>query len=93
MNDDERELWEERAAIAEYDGGLSRAAAEAQAAAYLERYRHECEVRWCCANASRVREYVEDVRAKRGDEAADRLYADAREQYRLGNRGEVGQWL
>ena len=79
MNDDE-ELFIERAAIAEYDGGNQRAIAEKMAAAYVERYRHECEVRWCCGNPSKVRAYIADVRAKRGDEAADRLYADAQDQ-------------
>ena len=31
------ELWEERAAVAEYDGGLSREKAEAQAANEIQR--------------------------------------------------------
>lgn len=58
-----------------------------------DRYRHECEVRWCCANPSKVRGYIAEVRAKRGDAAADKLYADAREQYAKGNRGEPGKWV
>jgi len=58
-----------------------------------ERYRHECEVRWCCANPRRVKDYIAQVRAKRGNAAADLLYADARKQYGLGNRGRKGEWI
>ncbi|MBK1718927.1 hypothetical protein CKO27_14985 [Thiocystis violacea] len=43
LDEDEREYFEERAAIAEYDGGLTRAAAEEQAyqltLAYRQRHR------------------------------------------------------
>ena len=89
----EAEVFAERAAVAEFDAGMSREDAEAAAREYVERYRHECEVRWCCAHASRVREYVEEVRKKRGDESADRLQRDARDQYRRGNRGRPYEWL
>ena len=92
MTDDERELFDERAAIAQYDGGLSLAAAEAAAQAHVEQARHRCEVRWCCNNPSRVNDYVDQVRRRRGDEAADRLLADARAQWAAGNRGEPGDW-
>ena len=41
MTDDEREAYEERAAIAEHDGGLSRAEAEALARRQVERMRED----------------------------------------------------
>ena len=41
MTDDEREAYEERAAIAEHHGGLSRAEAEALARRQIERMREE----------------------------------------------------
>ena len=41
MTDDEREAYEERAAIAEHHGGLSRAEAEALARRQVERMRDE----------------------------------------------------
>lgn len=93
MTEPDREMFEERAAVLEFDAGLTREEAESAAKEFLERHRHQSEVRWCCANASRVREYVAQVRAKRGDAPADRLYRDAREQYALGNRGRVGEWF
>ena len=92
MTDDERELFDERAAIAQHDGGITLAAAEAMAQAHVEQTRHRSEVRWCCAHPSRVREYADQVRRRRGDEAADRLLADARAQWAAGNRGEPGDW-
>lgn len=41
MTRDEREIFEERAAIAEFDGGLPRAKAEALARQELDRHRLE----------------------------------------------------
>lgn len=86
---DAEELYEERAGIAEYDGGLSRADAEAQA----DEYRHRCEVRWLCANQERGREYLRTVAVKRGAQAAQRLRDDALEQWQRGNRGKAGEWI
>lgn len=54
--------------------------------------RHRAEVRWVCANPQKADSYIRFVEAKRGPEAAERLRADAREQYRLGNRGAFGDW-
>lgn len=82
------EAFEERAAIAEHDGGLSRADAEAQAAE--ERYR--CEVRYACSLGPDAAAFFRDVAARRGQEAAERLRRDAREQCRRGNRGLWGDW-
>ncbi len=70
-----------------------------------ERYRHECEVRWLIRKfiaeraargkakaAEAVERYLRLVADKRGSSAAERLRLDAREQLRLGNRGEDGDW-
>lgn len=62
-----------------------------------ERFRHECEVRWllrkfCAEGKEALNRYVGLVREKRGDWMADRLLADTRAQYALGNRGFDGEW-
>ena len=85
---DTDELFEERAAIAEHDGGLSRARAEALAAE--ERMR--CEVRYVCAKGADAETYLAQVAQRRGQLAADELRRQAREQYRRGNRGRRGEW-
>lgn len=36
--------------------------------------------------------FIAKVRTARGDELADALHADVREQRRLGNTGEYGDW-
>lgn len=92
MTGDDRELFEERAAIREFDAGVPRLEAELHAANDVETIRHRSEVRWCCAHPSRTIEYVDQVRRRRGDEAADRLLADARAQWAAGNRGKPGDW-
>lgn len=63
----------------------------------LERFRHQCEVRWLlrkfgAEGKEAVSRYVAMVRDKRGDAMADRLLSDCREQWRLGNRGFDGEW-
>lgn len=82
------EAFEERAAIAEHDGQLTREEAEAQAA----EYRHRCEVRFVCSLGPGGDQFLRDVARRRGPEAAERLRRDAREQYRRGNRGLWGDW-
>jgi len=62
-----------------------------------ETFRHQCEVRWLlkrfgAEGKEAVNRYVDQVRAKRGDWMADRLIADTRAQYALGNRGFDGEW-
>lgn len=61
-----------------------------------ETYRHQCEVRyvlqWRAFDRSQAIKYLADVRKKRGDEAADRLTNDCKEQWERGNRGEKGDW-
>lgn len=85
---DHDDAYEERAAIAEFDGGLSRAQAEALAAE--ERFR--CEVRYVCKLGAAANQYLSLVADRRGQDAADELRREAREQYRRGNRGRAGEW-
>lgn len=64
----------------------------------LETFRHRCEVRWLLQLYGRegktgVNRYIGLVRDARGDECADRLLSDCRDQYARGNRGfEKGEW-
>jgi hypothetical protein len=62
----------------------------------LEMERHRCEVRQvlACRAADRdsALKYLSVVRQKRGHEAADRLEADCRREWSLGNRGKKGDW-
>lgn len=90
---DAEELFEERAAIAEFDGGLSRPDAEAMAA----QARHRHEVRYCIAQFVSRGEawldgYLADVARARGDDASRAIRADMREQWKRGNRGDWGDW-
>ena len=61
-----------------------------------EEYRHQCEVRyilqWRAFDRSQAIKYLSDVRKRRGDDAADRLVNDCKEQWERGNRGEKGDW-
>lgn len=90
--DEELELFNERAGIREFDGGLSRDIAERLAEEDVEAYRHQCEV------ASVVRMYREKggdhvkkflllVEKARGIDAAQRLRCEALAQVRLGKVG------
>lgn len=64
----------------------------------LETFRHQCEVRWLLQKFARDgkeagMKWLEEVRRHRGDECADRLLSDCRDQYARGNRGfEKGEW-
>ncbi len=56
--------------------------------------RHRCEVRQCIRMGFEpFREFIKGVKAKRGEEAAGRLWRDVREQAARGNKGEAGCWL
>lgn len=68
----DREAFEERAAIMEFDGGMQRRAAE-------ERARHECEARQIARMATHQEraDYLAAVALHRGQEAADSLRRDA----------------
>ena len=74
------EFFEERAAIREFDAGMSREKAEAAAILDVEQYRHACEVRDCIRryypNASAMRAFLDDVAKARGVEAMERLRQD-----------------
>lgn len=69
------EAFEERAAIREFDGLITRERAEELAALEAERWREACEVRYVIWLNSRQErnDYLAAVRIKRGAEAADRL--------------------
>ena len=71
----DREFFEERAAIREFDGGQQRQEAEAAARIETERHRAECEARALVALPSddERRGYLEGVEAHRGKEAAQAL--------------------
>lgn len=78
--DEAVEVFEERAAIAEYDGLLTREEAEKQALLESEQYRHACEVRDAVKRffprTDRIAEHLKLIAVKRGQEAADRLRQD-----------------
>lgn len=82
MSDLFTEVFEERAAIQEFDGGLNREIAERMAAASTEAYRHACEVRDVVSRYRKdggeaVKDFLSQVAKHRGQSAADRLRADA----------------
>ena len=62
-----------------------------------EQHRHRCEVRavlrWRVTEGSDwVKAWLDDLPAWRSKAAAEQLRADVLEQWRLGNRGEPGDW-
>lgn len=61
-----------------------------------EEYRHQCEVRqvlrWRAENRDKAVSYLQLVRQKRNEAAANKLERDTREQWVKGNRGEKGDW-
>jgi hypothetical protein len=61
-----------------------------------EEYRHRCEVwaviRWRGLDRNKSSEYLQLVRKMRGNNAADKLEKDCREQWERGNRGLKGDW-
>ena len=82
---DALEFFEERAGIAEYDGGLSREEAEAQAREATERHRRECWERHqrnaerilslptCAAREQAMERYGREAVAQYGDKAGDSM--------------------
>ena len=71
------EIFEERAAICEYDGLLTREEAEKQGKLESEQYRHACEVRDILSRPLMDRRaLLADIEQKRGMEAAERLRSD-----------------
>ena len=66
-----------------------------------EEKRHRCEVReWMRRRAQKgpgdgrswLGKVMQDIERKRGKNAAERLRHDIRQQWQLGNRGDVGDW-
>jgi hypothetical protein len=61
-----------------------------------EEYRHRCEVwvvlRWRTLDRNKSSEYLQLVRKMRGNNAADKLEKDCKEQWERGNRGLKGDW-
>jgi hypothetical protein len=79
---DELELFNERAGIREFDGGLSRDIAERLAEEDVEAYRHRCEVAsvvrmYKTKGAEAVKKFLLLVEKERGSTAAQRLRNDA----------------
>ena len=62
----------------------------------MEEHRHRCEVRqvlaWRTEDRGKAMDYLAMVRQKRGDQAADKLEKDCRDQWERGNRGKWGDW-
>jgi hypothetical protein len=64
---------------------------------YSETYRHQCEVRTCIRisieNGKDVlRAHLDGCEQKRGKEAVEKLKTDISTQWKLGNKGESGEW-
>lgn len=59
--------------------------------------RHRCLIRWILAlTASKGKkaadEYFSRFAKRHGDNNAEKLRAECREQWKLGNRGDFGDW-
>ena len=80
MNDTDlaaREVFEERAAICEHDGLLTRDEAEKQGLLESARYMHDCLVRTVLRMPFEDRRpFLDSVEKKQGKAAADKLRAD-----------------
>lgn len=81
-NQEELELFNERAAIREYDANKTREEAERLAREDVEAYRHKCEVdsivrRFVESGPDAVKSFLELVKEKRGAETAERLRREA----------------
>lgn len=63
---------------------------------FFEEERHRCEVRqilrWRLQDRNKAIDYIELVRKKRGDAAANRLHKDAADQWTKGSKGIHGEW-
>lgn len=78
MLDFDSERYDERAAIMEFDGGLSREEAEKA----TRKHMHECEVRDCIKrfypDGNAMAEHLAKIEKRRGKEPADKLRFDVR---------------
>ena len=72
------EDFEHKAAVMEFDGGLSREEAEAKS-------RHACEIEWCIRNfypdGQRMKAHFDLCEEKRGKKATDMLRDDVRKSW------------
>jgi hypothetical protein len=63
---------------------------------FFEEERHRCEVaqvlRWRAQDRNKSSGYLMLVRKMRGDNAADKLEKDCKEQWERGSRGLKGDW-
>ena len=61
-----------------------------------EEYRHQCEVRqvlrWRAENRDKAVSYLNLVRQRRDEAAANKLEKDCKEQWARGSRGIKGDW-
>ena len=61
-----------------------------------EDFRHRCEVwqvlRWRAESRDKAVSYLNLVRQRRGEAAANKLERDTKEQWAKGNRGIKGDW-
>jgi hypothetical protein len=61
-----------------------------------EDFRHRCEVwqvlRWRAENRDKAVSYLNLVRQRRDEAAANKLERDTKEQWSKGNRGIKGDW-
>ena len=61
-----------------------------------EDFRHRCEVwqvlRWRAENRDKAVSYLQLVRQRRDEAAANKLERDTKEQWAKGNRGIKGDW-
>jgi hypothetical protein len=77
MDANEQEFFEERAAIMEFDGLLTREEAERRGKLETEEYRHACEVREIASWPLQARRaHITGVEHWRGKAAADRIKSD-----------------
>lgn len=85
MNDlfDVSEMYEERAAIREFDGLMTREEAERLGKLDSEAWRHACEIRWILKLPSldERRAFFAKVESARGKAAADKLKADFQREW------------
>lgn len=92
FNEDQKEFYEERSAIREFEGGQSRESAEAAALEETREWMFRCEVVSVCRMRSEkgldaARSFLLKVEEKRGTEAANRLRSAANEAWDAGERG------
>ena len=95
---DELELFNERAGIREFDGGLSRDIAELLAEEDVEAYRHRCEVvsvvrMFKEKGGDFVKSFLLKVEKNSGSAAAQRLRGAALKQVRLEKAGTKTEGL